>query len=125
MKPREDLVEHALPFLPDGSQIEQVFICQTAPCFIFFIITYLTGLTIFWNKYRCVAVTRDAVYVLESSRLSGGARPQALIGTLARHTKFGPVSGRWARINILGQRHWVHRRFHDAVAAADQEAGPS
>jgi hypothetical protein len=77
----------------------------------------------FWIKYRCVAVTTDAIYVLESSKLSGGARPQSLVGTMPRYTRLGPVSGRWATINLLGERHWVHKRFHDQVAAADCEAG--
>ena len=123
MRPRRDLVESSAPFLPAGTEIRQVFICQAAPSFAFFLITYLTGLTMFWIKYRCVAITPDAIYVLESTKRSGGAKPQSLVGTLPRHTQLGPVSGRWAQVNILGERHWVHKRFHDAVAAADHEAG--
>ena len=123
MKPRPDLVDHSAPFLPEGSEIRQVFICQAAPNFAFFFITYLTGLTMFWIKYRCVAITLDAIYVLESSKLSGGAKPQSLVGTLPRHTQLGPVSGRWAQVNLLGERHWVHKRFHDVINDADHEAG--
>ncbi|MFF3562142.1 hypothetical protein ACFYXS_19090 [Streptomyces sp. NPDC002574] len=123
MSPRPDLVERSAPFLPEGSEIRQVFICQAAPNFGFFLVTYLTGLTMFWITYRCVAVTRDAVYVLESSKLSGGARPQSLVATLPRRTRLGPVSGRWGRMDLLGERHWVHQRFHREVAAADREAG--
>ena len=67
---------------------------------MFFLVTYLTGLTMFWIKYRCVVVTQDAVYVLESSKLSGGARPQSLVGALPRRTQLGPVSGRWGQINF-------------------------
>jgi len=33
------------------------------------------------------------------------------------------VSGRWAEVDLLGERHWVYRRFHAQVAAADREAG--
>jgi hypothetical protein len=121
--PRKDLVERSAPFLPAGSEIRQVFICQTAPNYFFFLITYLTGLTMFWIKYRCVAVTQDAIYVLESTKLSGGAKPQSLVGVLPRHTQLGPVSGRWGRVNLLGERHWVHKRFHPDVTAADCEAG--
>jgi hypothetical protein len=123
MTPRKDLVEHSAPFLPEGSKIRQVFICQAAPNFSYIIITYLTGLTLHWSKYRCVAVTPDSIYVLESSKLSGGARPQSLVGTMPRHTQLGPVSGRWAQITILGERHWVHKRFHPCITAADREAG--
>jgi len=123
MTPRKDLVEHSAPFLPEGIEIRQVFICQAAPNFWYFVITYLTGLTMHRIKYRCVVVTPSAIYVLESSKLSGGARPQSLIGTIPRHTQLGPVSGRWAEITILGERHWVHKRFHPCIAAADREAG--
>jgi hypothetical protein len=122
-EPRKDLMQRAAPFLPPGSEIRQAFIYQTAPSFAFFVITYFTGLTMFWIKYRCVAVTQDAIYVLEGSKLSGGAKPQQLVGTLPRHTQLGPVSGRWGQVNILGERCWVHQRFHDQIAAADREAG--
>jgi hypothetical protein len=94
-----------------------------APNFAFFLITYFTGLTMVWIKYRCVAVTQNAIYVLESSKLSGGAKPQSLVGVMPRHTQLGPVSGRWGKVNLLGKRHWVHKRFHHDVTAADAEAG--
>jgi hypothetical protein len=123
LKPRADLVRRSAPFLPAGSEIRQAFIYQTAPNFFFFTVTYVTGLTLFWNRYRCVAVTRDAIYVLESSKLSGGAKPQRLLGTLPRHTRLGPASGRWAQLTILGERCWVHKRFHGQIAAADREGG--
>ncbi|AYF76486.1 hypothetical protein D7D52_24675 [Nocardia yunnanensis] len=121
--PRKDLVEHAAPFLPADAQIRQAFIAQAAPNFAFFLITYLTGLTIFWIHYRCVAITDDAIYVLDSSKTSGGARPQRLLGTMPRRTRLGPASGRWTQMMLLGQRHWVHKRFSDQIAAADREAG--
>jgi hypothetical protein len=122
VEPRPDLVEGALPFLPAGSDIRQAFIGQAAPSFLYFVITYLTGF-MFRNKYRCVVVTDDAITVLESTRWSGGARPQGMAGRMPRHTRLGPVSGRWAEVDLLGERHWVHKRFHDQVAAADREAG--
>ncbi|MGW1590225.1 hypothetical protein [Streptomyces sp. NPDC002386] len=122
-EPRPDLVQRAAPFLPAGSEIRQAFICQSAPNFGFFVITYLTGLTMLTNTYRCVVVTKDAIYVLDSSKMSGGANPQRLAGTMPRDTRLGPVTGRWGEVNILGRRHWVHTRFHDQIAAADREAG--
>lgn len=87
--------------LPPGSQVRQAFICQTAPNFAFFLINWATGLTMFWIKYRCVAVTRDAIYVLDSYKLSGGANPRSVVGTLPRHTQLGPVSGRWGQLTLL------------------------
>lgn len=122
-EPRADLVRRAAPLLPAGSEVRQAFIYQSAPHFGFFLVTYLTGLTMFWNRYRCVVVTPDAVHVLESSRSSGGGRPRRLLATLPRRTRLGPVSGRWAPLHLLGERGWVHQRFHDQITAADREAG--
>jgi hypothetical protein len=61
----KDLAERSAPLLPPGSQVRQAFVCQTAPNFAFFVINWATGLTMFWITYRCVAVTRDAIYVLD------------------------------------------------------------
>lgn len=119
----KDLAERSAPFLPSGSQVRQAFICQTAPNFAFFLINWATGLTMFWIRYRCVVVTQDAIYVLDSPRLSGGAKPASIAGTLPRHTQLGPVSGRWGQLNLLGERHWVKKRFHAEITAADAEAG--
>ncbi len=33
------------------------------------------------------------------------------------------LEGRWAEVELLGERDSVHRRFHDQIAAADREAG--
>ena len=123
MTPRPDLVERSAPFLAPGSEIRQAFIGQAAPSFWIVLITYLTGLTMFWIKYRCVVVTRDAIYVLDSGKASGGAEPKSLVGTLPRQTMLGPVSGRWAEVNLMGERHWVHKRFHQDITTADHEAG--
>jgi hypothetical protein len=121
--PRPDLVAKAVPLLPPGSEIRQAFIAQAAPSFAYFTVTYLTGLTMGRIKYRCVAVTPEAIYVLESSKLSGGANPQSVVGAMPRSTRLGPASGRWAEVELLGERHWVHQRFFDQLAAADAEAG--
>ena len=95
------MVEAALPFLPGGSHIRQAFIGQAAPSFFYFVITYVTGF-MSRNEYRCVVVTEDAITVLESTKWSGGARPQEIVGRLPRHTQLGPVTGRWAEVDPLG-----------------------
>ena len=122
MKRRADLVERALPLLPAGREIRQAFIGQAAPSFYFFILTYPTGI-MSRNKYRCVVVTDDAIYVFDGTKWSGGSKPQEMVGRIPRHIRFGPVSGRWAEADLLGERHWVHRRFHEQIAAADREGG--
>jgi hypothetical protein len=118
------LAERSAPLLPPGSQVRQAFICQTAPNFAYFLINWATGLTMFWITYRCVAVTEDAIYVLDSSsKLSGGAQPTSVAGILPRHTRLGPVAGRWGQLTLLGERHWVKKRFQAQITTADAEAG--
>jgi hypothetical protein len=117
------LAERSVPLLSPGSQVRQAFICQTAPNFAFFLVNWATGLTMFWITYRCVAVSQDAIYVLDSDKLSGGAKPTSIAGTLPRHTQLGPVSGRWGQLTLLGKRHWVKKRFQAEITASDAEAG--
>lgn len=107
----EGLAERSAPLLPPGSEVRHAFICQTAPHFGFFILNWATGLAMPWIKYRCVAVADDGIYVLDSPRLSGGAKPTSVISALPRRTRLGPVSGRWGEITILGRRHWVKKLF--------------
>jgi hypothetical protein len=118
-----ELIEHATPLLPPDSRIRHAFICQSAPSFGYFLVNWATGLTMFLIKYRCVAITDDAIYVLDSPSLSGGARPASIVGTLPRRTQLGPVSGAWGEVNLLGERHWVKRRFQGEIIAADAEVG--
>jgi len=119
----ERLAARAAALIPQDVSINQVFVCQTAPAFWLIVVNYITGLAFFWLRFRCVAVTDQAIYVLDSTRFSGGAQPRSLLATLPRQTQLGPVSGRWGEIELMNQRHWVHVRFHDAVRAADLDAG--
>ena len=80
------LKERAASLLPPGSEVQQAFVCQTATNFVIFVINWLTGLTLGLITYRCVAVTSDAIYVLDAHRLSGGATPRSVVATLPRHT---------------------------------------
>jgi hypothetical protein len=118
-----ELVDRATPLLPRGSRIRHAFICQAAPNFGYFIVNWATGLTMSLIKYRCVAITDDAIYVMDSPSRSGGARPNSIAGTLPRRTRLGPVSGPWGQVDLLGERHWVKRRFQGEILAADAEAG--
>ena len=123
MAPRGDLVERSAPFLAPRSQVQHAFICQTAPSFALFVITYVTGLTMFWIKYRCVVVTQDAIYVLNTTRLSGGAKPISIVGSLPPAHPAWAGSGDRGQLDLLGERNWVHKRFQAEIAAADAEAG--
>lgn len=75
------------------------------------------------GRLRCVAVTDDAIYVMEGTRASGGAKPTRLLGVMSRSTRFEPAAGLyWRKVTLLGQRSWVHPPYVKQVLAADQEA---
>jgi hypothetical protein len=114
---RNKLADRSQPFLPPGSQIRHVYYCQTGPSPWFFLLTYLI---IFAIQFRIVVVTDEAIYVLRSSKFL--IKPKELVATLPRQTQLGPVSGLWAKTDLLGERHWVHKRFHKDVQAADAVA---
>lgn len=118
-----DLAERSTQLLPAGSVVRHAFVCQSAPNFAFFLVNWMTGLTLPWITYRCVAVTDNSIYILDSPKLSGGARPRSVIASLPRHTRLGPVSGRWGQIYLLDERHWVKKRFQGEIMAADAESG--
>jgi hypothetical protein len=112
---RDKLAARSQPLLPGGTQIRQVFLCQTGPNPLLFILTYLIY---FWIQFRIVCVTDDAIYVLRSSKVRNA--PKEVIARLPRQQQLGPVSGLWAKIDIGGERHWVNKRFHSDIEAADR-----
>jgi hypothetical protein len=113
---RDKLAERSQPLLPPGTQIRQVFMCQSGPNPKWM---FLTVWVLLAAKYRIVCVTDQGIYVLRQSKLQ--VKPKELLATLPRRQQLGPLSGAlWGEFNLMGERHWVHRRFFDDVAAADQ-----
>jgi hypothetical protein len=111
---RDKLAERSQPLLPPNARIRQAFVCQTGPNPFLFLVTYLT---MFWIQFRIVCVADDAIYVLRSSKFRYA--PKELVSTLPRQQTLGPVSGLWGRIDLAGERHWVNKRFHKDIEAAD------
>lgn len=114
-KLRNKLVTRSQPLLPPNSNVRQVFQCQTGPSPYWFLLTYLV---LPWIKYRIVCVTDDAIYVIRANKLVPSF-PKELIETVPRDQQLGPVSGLWAPMQLLGERHWVAKRFHKDIEAAD------
>ncbi|MFI6761832.1 hypothetical protein ACIBF5_22095 [Micromonospora sp. NPDC050417] len=69
-------------------------------------------------KRRIVAVTGDAVVVMEAGGVNG-TTPTKVLARLPRHTRLGPVRGVWAKTRIGEEKLYVHLRFHKQVRAAD------
>ncbi|MFJ3302383.1 hypothetical protein ACIPSA_04545 [Streptomyces sp. NPDC086549] len=64
---------------------------------------------------RVVLVTDRGVVVLEYRRF-GGVKPTRVIARLPQDTVIGPLSGTWAKIELAGERLWVHKKWHGAAA---------
>lgn len=115
-KLRDKLASRSQPLLPPNSSIRQVFMCQTGPSPYWFLLTYLVFP---WIKYRIVCVTDDAIYILRAGKFAPSF-PKELVETTPRAQQLGPVSGLWAQLHLQGERHWVNKRFHKDIEAADR-----
>ena len=103
------------PKLEPGETLQQVFLAQSGPNPYWMFLTYFV---FFWIKYWAFAVTDRRILIYRA----GFWKPSAVTGptaTLPRETKFGPVSGLWAKIDLGGTRYWVHKRFQKDVQEAD------
>ncbi len=115
---RDKLRERAQPFLEQGETIQQVFLAQTGPT------PWLAGaigalVYAFLAKYRVVVVTDRAIILLKSGAFMP-AKPSEVLARLPRNTRLGPWQAKvWGKIDLNGERHWVHRRFRSDVDAAD------
>jgi hypothetical protein len=118
---RDKLRERSQPFLEPDEEIRQVFLAQAGPTPWLFVLSALLG---FLMKYRVVVVTDRNVVLLRSTPWVP-AKPKELVARLPRSTRFGPLSGVWAKIQLEGERYYVHKRFQKDAAAADAEAPAS
>ncbi|MDQ1375822.1 MAG: hypothetical protein QOJ09_3160 [Actinomycetota bacterium] len=114
---RDKLAERSRPYLEDGEQIEQAFLAQTGPTpWLMALIGALAMMLAV--KRRIIVVTDRAIVVLAAGAWTG-TNPKSLVTRLPRQTRLGPLSGLWGRIELGGQKMWVHKRFHKDVEAAD------
>ena len=117
-----DLAERSRPLLPPGSEVRHAFLCQTAPNFGFFLVNWATGLTMHWIKYRCVSITDDAIYVMDSPRLSGGRQTHIRSRGVTRRTDSDLSRDAGGRspslVSSLGEK-----AVPGPITAADAEAG--
>ncbi len=109
---------NAGPLLEDGEVIEQVFGAQ--PMSQYWVLVSL-WILVLRNRYRVVIVTDRRIVVARSGRFT--QTPIAgVLRVLPRSTRIGPATGLWFRTESLGERLYIHRRWHKDVAAADGAA---
>jgi hypothetical protein len=112
---RDTLRTGAQPLLRQGESIEAVFAAQaTSPYFSLLSIWII----VIQNGYRVVIVTDQRIIVCHSGR-TRISKVNDVIAEFPRSTKIGPTSGIWYSTNALGERLYIHRRFHKDVAVAD------
>jgi hypothetical protein len=118
---RDKISKNVQPHLEPGETLQAAFPAQggVSPYLVI-----LTGyLLSFWlAKYVVVAVTDRRIALFKASGLAT-TKPKELLGSFARETRLGPVSGLWGKIELGGTRYYVHRRFHKDVEAADVASG--
>jgi hypothetical protein len=115
---QDKLRARVTPHLQPGEQVQAVVPCQTGPSPNYM---FLTTLMIFWSKYWLIAATDQNLVVFRMTKLS--MKPKEVVRRLPRSTRFGPLSGLWGRNEVLGEKTFVHRRFHKIAALADSLAG--
>lgn len=117
---RDKLAERVQPLLEPGEQVQEVLCSQTGPSPYWAALTYIIFFVV---KRRIIVATDRAIVIVQAGSWTGTSAKQVL-ARLPRGTRIGPVSGMWAKVEINGERQWIHKRFHGDVARADSVAAP-
>jgi hypothetical protein len=113
---REKLRLNAYHLLQPGETVQEIFCGQTASPY-WSIVSY--WIVFFKNAARVVVVTDRRILVCRAGRTRATA-VDTVVAEFPRHTRIGPPQGVWYKCEKLGERLYIHRRFHKDVAAADR-----
>jgi hypothetical protein len=109
---RDTMRSTSAQFLQEGETVQAIFGGQTTS-------PWLVVLPLFFQKpYRVVVVTDRRILVCRSGTLNSGG-VKAMLRELPRETRIGPATGLWWACDTLGERLYIHKRYHQDVAAAD------
>jgi hypothetical protein len=103
------------PHLEPEETVQAIFGAQTKSQY-FILISY--WIILFSKAWRVVAVTDRRIVVFQCGR-SGLTKIEGVTAQTRRHIRIGPPKGLWYRVDSLGERLYVHKRFHKDIAAAD------
>jgi hypothetical protein len=109
------LQQAVAPHLEPGESIQAIFGAQTKSQY-FALISY--WILMFNKAWRVVVATDRRIVVFQTGRW-GMTRIEGVTAQSRRHTRIGPAKGLWYRVDCLGERLYVHKRFHKDVALAD------
>lgn len=119
---RKRLLKTSQQFVPDGEQVTSVFSASTRctlwllPGVLFGFIGAVIFLAI--NRFRMIMVTDQRILVLECSPWNQ-FKAVKVLREIPRATRIGAPSGLAWSCRTLGEKLWVDRAHHAAVAAAD------
>lgn len=114
---RDKLRSNAAHVLQPGETVQAVFTAQTASPYLALISYWIV---IFKNAYRVVVVTDQRILVCRAGRASVTA-VKDVVAEFPRNTRIGPATGVWYKCDTLGERLYIHKRFHKDVAEADAQ----
>jgi len=114
IKIRDKIIENTTQFLAPGETVQAVIPGQTFSGW-WGVLTYFF---VFSNRFHVALVTDQRILVLDAGKWSMGT-PKEVLLELPRTTQIGPASGLWWKCTTLGDKLYVHRRFHKDVEAAD------
>jgi Bacterial PH domain len=112
---RDKMRANAFPLLQPDEEVQALIGAQTKSQWLALITYWILAFT---NGYRVIVVTDRRILVTKSGRMSM-TPVKEIVGELPRGTKIGPASGLWYKCDSLGERLYIHKRFHKDVAAAD------
>ena len=117
---RDTMVKKVQPHLQQGEQVQAIFGGQKITQWWIL----LSGLILlFANEYRTVVATDRRIIVFHGTKMSQ-TKIKSVAAEFPRSTQIGPPSGFWWKCESLGDKLYVHKRFHKDVVAADQMRGP-
>lgn len=115
---RDKIVNNATPFLAPGEQVQAAFAGQTFSQY-WLLLTWI--IVLIKSSYRSVVVTDRRIIVFNTGKWSA-TKPKSVVRDLPRATDLGTPSGIWWRTEALGERLYVHKRFHKDIVAANELA---
>jgi hypothetical protein len=112
---RDKLQKAVAPHLEPGENVRAIFGAQTKSQY-FALISY--WILVSQKAWRVVAATDRRIVVFQSGRW-GMTKVEGITAQVRRETQIGPTKGLWYRFDGLGERLYIHKRFHKDVAQAD------
>jgi hypothetical protein len=112
---RDKMRANAEHLLQPGENIQAVFGAQTRSQWFALISIWIIA---FSNAYRVIVVTDRRILVTKSGRFSM-TPVKEVVREIPRGVRIGPASGLWYKSETLGEKLYIHKRYHKDVAAAD------